>query len=201
MFFNPSWDNTGHGMLRAYNSPKIHVKMMRIYTSILAYRSREGEFPASLDALIQWPYSELKKEELVDPWGMPFGYEYSGDEYIIWSSGPDKKMGTADDIIQGSLPSYEASWKAKNMPPVDTQRTNAVREATPEPFPPSAVMPEAPQPAVVETKPPERAPLPSAQHEDEPAGTKSVPWKTPLLLGIIIIIGVVSAWLRFKKRK
>ena len=38
--------------------------------------------------------------ELVDPWGTPFFFHaLSGTQMEIWSAGPDRKMGTADDII------------------------------------------------------------------------------------------------------
>jgi hypothetical protein len=38
--------------------------------------------------------------ELVDPWGTPFFFHaQSGTQMEIWSAGPDRKMGTADDII------------------------------------------------------------------------------------------------------
>jgi hypothetical protein len=38
--------------------------------------------------------------ELVDPWGTPFFFHaISGTQMEIWSAGPDRKMGTADDII------------------------------------------------------------------------------------------------------
>ena len=33
-----------------------------------------------------------------DPWGTPFNYTYDNDKPRVWSSGPDKKAGTLDDI-------------------------------------------------------------------------------------------------------
>lgn len=37
-----------------------------------------------------------------DPWGTPYFYRYPGtknsDRYDLWSAGPDRKEGTADDI-------------------------------------------------------------------------------------------------------
>jgi len=47
------------------------------------------------------PYIE-NALNLVDPWGEPYQYEYPGshnkDSYDLWSKGPDKQSGTADDI-------------------------------------------------------------------------------------------------------
>jgi general secretion pathway protein G len=38
----------------------------------------------------------------IDPWGEPYQYEYPGKHnkagYDLWSKGPDKQSGTADDI-------------------------------------------------------------------------------------------------------
>ena len=40
------------------------------------------------------------KGELVDPWGTPyFFHQLSGDHMEIHSAGPDKIMGTADDLV------------------------------------------------------------------------------------------------------
>jgi len=39
--------------------------------------------------------------ELVDRWGTPyFFHQLSGTQMEIWSAGPDRKMGTSDDLIQ-----------------------------------------------------------------------------------------------------
>ena len=41
------------------------------------------------------------KGELIDPWGTPyFFHQISGDVMEIHSAGPDKIMGTADDIVE-----------------------------------------------------------------------------------------------------
>jgi hypothetical protein len=38
--------------------------------------------------------------ELLDPWGTPyFFHQLSGDDMEIHSAGPDRRMGTADDLI------------------------------------------------------------------------------------------------------
>ena len=40
------------------------------------------------------------KGELLDPWGTPyFFHQLSGDHMEIHSAGPDKIMGTADDLV------------------------------------------------------------------------------------------------------
>ena len=163
-----------------------------VYMAIMAYMVREGEYPASLDALVQRLY-QIKKEDLVDPWGEPIGYEHSGGDYIIWSSGPDKKLGTADDIIRGSHPSYEASWKAKLAQALGEQGTNAVQGATAGTIQPPASIGKTPSnsvPAVTAQPPAE---------PDNPAGAKTTPWKIPLLVGVLAIVGVMLARRCFRK--
>ena len=40
------------------------------------------------------------QDELVDPWGTPyFFHQLSGDQMEIHSAGPDKVMGTPDDLV------------------------------------------------------------------------------------------------------
>jgi len=44
-------------------------------------------------------FSPLLQLSIQDPWGMDYRYRFiSEDEYEIWSSGPDSKPGTSDDI-------------------------------------------------------------------------------------------------------
>jgi general secretion pathway protein G len=48
------------------------------------------------------PYVE-NALNLVDPWGEPYQYEYPGrhnkEGYDLWSKGPDRQSGTADDVV------------------------------------------------------------------------------------------------------
>lgn len=49
------------------------------------------------------PYIKTDGGKLpTDPWGTPYFYRYPGthntDRYDVWSAGPDRKEGTADDI-------------------------------------------------------------------------------------------------------
>ena len=55
----------------------------------------------ALAAKWQGPYLDTSKE-LRDPWKRPYHYRFPGlhnpDSYDLWSSGPDGKSGTTDDI-------------------------------------------------------------------------------------------------------
>lgn len=85
-----------------------------IKTPLTAYRIQMGDYPSTaegLQALLtapsshadQWrgPYINNPKE-LIDPWGEPYVYRYPGTKnkngYDVFSKGPDKTEGTADDI-------------------------------------------------------------------------------------------------------
>jgi general secretion pathway protein G len=92
---------------------KIFVKES-MKTSLTSYRIHMGDYPSTSDglqALItapgtkadKWfgPYIEGGKIPQ-DPWGEPYQYAYPGTRnkgsYDLWSKGPDKQSGTADDI-------------------------------------------------------------------------------------------------------
>jgi general secretion pathway protein G len=82
-------------------------------SALNVYRFSVGEFPSTaegLQALVSapagkttWrgPYVENGRIP-PDPWGEPYQYAFPGQHnksgYDIWSKGPDKQSGTADDI-------------------------------------------------------------------------------------------------------
>jgi general secretion pathway protein G len=83
-------------------------------TPLVAYRIDMGGFPSTaegLSALCTAPQSAAGRwrgpyvadgKMPPDPWGEPYQYAYPGKHnpkgYDIWSKGPDKQDGTADDI-------------------------------------------------------------------------------------------------------
>ena len=101
------------------------VKAINIYAM-----EHSDKLPDSLDVLVESDDSLLGKEFLLDSWGEPIGYEHNGHGFVLKSSGPDRKMGTADDIIRGWPKSYEERWKARHTQPVGGQGTNAVQQVT-----------------------------------------------------------------------
>jgi len=83
--------------------------------ALVQYRLHMGDYPSTaegLQALInspsnnseRWrgPYMKGGAEKLIDPWKEPYQYRYPGirnrNGYDVWSKGPDKQDGTADDI-------------------------------------------------------------------------------------------------------
>ncbi len=57
--------------------------------------------PANLADTNLWDGPYLEDPVPLDPWGMPYQYQYPGKntaKYDLWSFGPDKTDGTDDDI-------------------------------------------------------------------------------------------------------
>jgi general secretion pathway protein G len=76
-----------------------------IKTALNMYDVDTGRYPSSLDSLINndgspnWkgPYLQSKSVP-VDQWGTAFSYTAQENGFEIRSAGPDKAMGSADDI-------------------------------------------------------------------------------------------------------
>lgn len=84
-------------------------------TPINQYRFNMGDYPSTADGLQalmtapagkadRWrgPYVTENKWPPLDPWSEPYQYRSPGvrnkNGYDLWSKGPDKQDGTADDI-------------------------------------------------------------------------------------------------------
>ena len=203
-----------------YVTPRINRIMKRINDAILIYASHNDlRFPDSFDevtrlvndpeivALYQITKNNepiLKEEDLLDTWGEPVEYVHDGPHrFIIRSSGPDKTMGTADDVIWGYPHEHvDAEWeKAKQVPAVVRLETNAVQAAAMIPPKDGAA---APPPDHAAPRSPSGAPDTRHQIAAPPPGqtatVTSTPWKYPILACVIIISGIAAAWLCLKKK-
>lgn len=56
------------------------------------YHALKGEWPGSWQAL---------RRTGLDPWGAEYVLEVDGDRAVIFSSGPDREIGTDDDVYGG----------------------------------------------------------------------------------------------------
>jgi general secretion pathway protein G len=73
-----------------------------------AYYLDIGSYPPSLDALVtqpdslanpmKWNGPYLQKGLPADPWGNQYQYSNDGDQFKIWSMGPNGTNGDEDDI-------------------------------------------------------------------------------------------------------
>lgn len=83
-------------------------QMAMFKTPLNMYYADVGSYPSRLDGLIaappdlknpaKWGGPYMEKTIPADPWGNPYVYEASGDQYMVRSSGPDGQPNTADDI-------------------------------------------------------------------------------------------------------
>lgn len=96
-----------YGVITYFKKSKIRAAEIQIRqkvsTAINAYYLDEGEYPNSLDQLLQG-YG-IKEQDLRDPWKKELIYSSTpirdGDEYQLCSGGPDKNSGGEDDICLG----------------------------------------------------------------------------------------------------
>jgi general secretion pathway protein G len=55
----------------------------------------------------RWKGPYLRREVPKDPWGNPYQYRFpspkNGNTFDVWSSGPDGKLDTQDDVTNWSL--------------------------------------------------------------------------------------------------
>jgi len=92
---------------------RVMSDIQSITTSLRLYQASNGSYPTTeqgLDALVTKPttapvphsWRKLFDELPIDPWGTPYFYEApgrrSGKGFDVFSAGPDRQPGTADDI-------------------------------------------------------------------------------------------------------
>lgn len=106
--------NLGRTQLNAEKAAARLMVRSSMKTALNLYRISVSDFPSTADglqALVARPSSSLASRWSgpyiegalpVDPWGQPYHYEYPGkhnkEGFDLWSSGPDRQSGTADDI-------------------------------------------------------------------------------------------------------
>lgn len=74
------------------------TQMATIANQVEAFEVENGEFPPSLEQLVEEEY--LKKVPK-DPWNKDYAFLTpgpNGEDFVIKSNGPDKQEGTDDDI-------------------------------------------------------------------------------------------------------
>lgn len=72
---------------------------------IAAHHDLYGECPLDLSDLYRGTKHEGGATRVIDPWGSDYIYERTSTGYVIRSLGPDRKMGTPDDLVrEGGFP-------------------------------------------------------------------------------------------------
>ena len=79
-----------------------YKSIVTIEQAIQTYEIMAGAYPKSAEDLTA-PVGNLKKGilkrgALADAWGTPFQIRFNGDDYEIRSAGPDRVMGSEDDL-------------------------------------------------------------------------------------------------------
>lgn len=82
------------------------LDIQRIEVGLEMYRVLEGNLPSKeegLEALLQ-PLppdgTPVMKRIPADPWGNAYSYTSSGVEFSVVSAGPDRRLGTKDDVTR-----------------------------------------------------------------------------------------------------
>lgn len=80
------------------------VIMGELSDALENYREANGEFPllddqVGLLELVPDYFEHTPGMPLLDVWQSPFRYRFQGEDYTITSEGPDRSIGTPDDVI------------------------------------------------------------------------------------------------------
>jgi general secretion pathway protein G len=111
---------TGAQKTARINAAKSQIGLFK--SPLEQYQLDVGEYPSSaagLEALrsvpsevtvpSKWTGPYLSAPIPLDPWDQPYQYQYPGNrqgaDYDLWSMGPDRQNGTADDI--GNWPTVQ----------------------------------------------------------------------------------------------
>lgn len=83
------------GQMRDANIRTAGLDVKAIANAVEMYQVKNsGRLPDSLDALVPNEIREIRR----DPWGNPYVYVKQGDDFEVYSYGPDKSQGGGDDI-------------------------------------------------------------------------------------------------------
>jgi type II secretion system protein G len=92
--------------VKARSQAQVHstrATIAALSTAVDLYEVDTGRHPSSLASLVESDGSQnwdgpYMRERVVDAWGTPFAYEVRGGDATIISAGPDRAVGTSDDI-------------------------------------------------------------------------------------------------------
>ena len=68
---------------------RAQLEIQRLEAEVLQYQTMRHEWPADWRAI---------KRSGRDPWDQEYVLEIVGDKAVVYSSGPDKELGTDDDV-------------------------------------------------------------------------------------------------------
>jgi Zn-dependent protease with chaperone function len=83
----------------------VQVHLEKLADLVREVKMETGQLPDDADTSLSTVWSQYRPNsaEPTDPYdGKSYGYEISGENFILWSAGPDHKSGTDDDIVYRS---------------------------------------------------------------------------------------------------
>jgi len=92
------------GMMHFVESARIgdtEGRVRLIGQSVAKYRSVKGFLPAKLEDLAPKTLEQpawMNGGKFVDNWDRPIEYKITGNDFNVWSCGPDGVSGTSDDL-------------------------------------------------------------------------------------------------------
>lgn len=87
----------GYNVIGQMNDAKKKTAALEVHAianAVDMYNIKHQRMPDSLEQLVPNDIKEIHK----DPWGQPYVYVRTGDNYEVLSYGPDKAQGGGDDI-------------------------------------------------------------------------------------------------------
>ncbi len=87
------------GQQKEANVKATKVQIRSIEGALDLYRLKYNQYPETLESLVNPPEGDpFMKNAPKDAWGNEFEYAGGADGYKITSMGPDRKLGSSDDI-------------------------------------------------------------------------------------------------------
>jgi general secretion pathway protein G len=80
---------------RGMRTHTAQLDVAAIMNGVDLYKIEKGRWPARLEALVP----QYMKEVHLDPWGQPYVFYQGAGGVAVVSTGPDKTLGTGDDIL------------------------------------------------------------------------------------------------------
>ena len=98
------------GQLKEAQIKTAKLDLQALSNGVDLYHVETGQWPDSLQQLVPKFVREIHK----DPWGSDYAFVRAGEGYDVYSYGPDKAQGGADDIaIHGGEASGSATAQQK----------------------------------------------------------------------------------------
>jgi hypothetical protein len=91
---------TGIGLFQQVRDSGLRLQIGAIDKALELEKSAKRRYPRDFSTFIRQHFGgSTGKDPAMDPWGKFFYFEKNNNGYVLSSSGPDKTLGTADDVV------------------------------------------------------------------------------------------------------